>query len=172
MAEFDATAATRQPVSAAKAMVVTSQHLATDVGVEIMQQGGNAIDAAVAVGYALAVTNPCCGNLGGGGFATLHLADGRDVFLNFREKAPGAATATMYLDAKGEVIKDASLKGYLAAGVPGSVMGLDTLLTKYGSLPRDKVMAPAIKLAEEGFILNQGDVDILMGSVKAFSGTA
>lgn len=164
-------AATRQPVAAANAMVVTSQHLATDVGVEIMRQGGNAIDAAVAVGYALAVTNPCCGNLGGGGFATLHLADGRDVFLNFREKAPGAATARMFLDDKGEPVKDASLKGYLAAGVPGSVMGLDTLLTKYGTMPRDKVMAPAIKLAEEGFILNQGDVDILGSSLKSFAET-
>jgi gamma-glutamyltranspeptidase / glutathione hydrolase len=162
-------AATRQPISAEKAMAVTSQHLATDVGVEIMKQGGNAIDAAVAVGYALAVTNPCCGNLGGGGFATLHLADGRDVFLNFREKAPGAATAAMYLDAKAEVVKDLSLKGYLAVGVPGSVMGLDTLLTKYGTMPREKIMAPAIKLAEEGFILNQGDVDIMQGAAKAFA---
>ena len=80
---------TRQPVAADHAMVVTSQHLATDVGVEILKKGGNAVDAAVAVGYALAVTNPCCGNIGGGGFATLHLADGKDVFLNFREKAPG-----------------------------------------------------------------------------------
>jgi gamma-glutamyltranspeptidase / glutathione hydrolase len=160
---------TRQPVAAKDAMVVTSQHLATDVGVEIIRQGGNAVDAAVAVGYALAVTNPCCGNLGGGGFATLHLADGRDVFLNFREKAPAAATAGMFLDAKGEAIKDASLKGYLAVGVPGSVMGLDTLLTKYGTLPRDKVMAPAIKLAEEGFILDQGDVDIMQGALKPFA---
>jgi gamma-glutamyltranspeptidase / glutathione hydrolase len=125
-------AASPQPVSAEKAMVVTSQHLATHVGVEIMKQGGNAIDAAVAVGYAQAVTNPCCGNLGGGGFATLHLADGRNVFLNFREKAPLASTATMFLDEKGEVVKGLSLEGYLAAGVPGSVMGLDTLLRKYG----------------------------------------
>jgi gamma-glutamyltranspeptidase / glutathione hydrolase len=164
-------AATRQPVSAMQALVVTSQHLATDVGVEIMRQGGTAIDAAVAVGYALAVTNPCCGNLGGGGFATLHLADGRDVFLNFREKAPGASKADMFLDDKGEVIPDLSLKGYLAAGVPGSVKGLDTLLTKYGTLPRDKVMAPAIKLAEEGFILNQGDIDIMKGGAKSFAET-
>ena len=124
-------AASPLPVSAEKAMVVTSQHLATDVGVEIMRQGGNAVDAAVAVGYALAVTNPCCGNLGGGGFATLHLADGRDVFLNFREKAPLASTEKMFLDAKGDVVPDLSLKGYLAVGVPGSVMGLDTLLKKY-----------------------------------------
>ena len=150
-------------------MAVTSQHVASDVGVTIMKAGGNAVDAAVAVGYALAVTNPCCGNIGGGGFATLHLADGRDVFLNFREKAPGAATETMFLDAKGEVVPDLSLKGYLAVAVPGTVLGLDTLLQKYGSLPRAKVMAPAIKLADEGFVLGQGDADILNGSAKALA---
>lgn len=160
--------ATRAPVAAQHGMVVTSQHLATDVGVDILKQGGNAVDAAVAVGYALAVTNPCCGNLGGGGFATLHLKDGRDVFLNFREKAPLAATAQMYLDAKGEVVKNASLKGYLAVGVPGSVMGLDTLLNKYGTMPRAVVMAPAIKLAEDGFVLTQGDIDILATATDDF----
>jgi gamma-glutamyltranspeptidase / glutathione hydrolase len=154
------------PVSADKAMVVTSQHLATDVGVEIMRQGGNAVDAAVAIGYALAVTNPCCGNLGGGGFATLHLADGRDIFLNFREKAPLAATPTMFLDAKGDVVKDLSLKGYLAVAVPGSVMGLDALLKKYGTMTREQAMAPAIKFATEGIILNQGDVDIMNAAAK------
>jgi gamma-glutamyltranspeptidase/glutathione hydrolase len=122
-------------------MVVTSQHLASEVGVEILKQGGNAVDAAVAVGYALAVTNPCCGNLGGGGFATLHLADGRDLFINFREKAPLAATENMYLDAAGKVVPDLSLKGYLAIGVPGSVLGLDTLLQKFGTMPRAVVMA-------------------------------
>jgi gamma-glutamyltranspeptidase/glutathione hydrolase len=162
-----ALSATRQPVSTDKVMVVTSQHLATDVGVEIMRAGGNAVDAAVAVGYALAVTNPCCGNLGGGGFATLHLADGRDVFLNFREKAPQAATANMFLDAKGDVVLGLSVKGYLAVGVPGSVMGLDTLLRKYGTMKRADVMAPAIRLAEEGFELTQGDVEIMAGSAKA-----
>ena len=161
-------AVTRQPVTAENGMVVTSQHLASGVGVEILKQGGNAVDAAVAVGYALAVTNPCCGNLGGGGFATLHLADGRDLFINFREKAPLAATETMYLDAAGEVVPDLSLKGYLAIGVPGSVLGLDTMLQKFGTMPRAAVMAPAIKLAEEGFILNQGDADILAAATKHF----
>ena len=111
---------TRLPVTAENGMVVTSQHVASDVGVEILRQGGNAVDAAVAVGYALAVVNPCCGNIGGGGFATLHLADGRDVFVNFREKAPGAATEKMYLDAQGEVVEGLSLKGYLAVAVPGT----------------------------------------------------
>lgn len=161
-------AVTRQPVTAESGMVVTSQHLASDVGVQILRQGGNAVDAAVAVGYVLAVTNPCCGNIGGGGFATLHLADGRDLFINFREKAPLAATEKMYLDAAGEVVPDLSLKGYLAAGVPGSVLGLDTMLQKFGTMPRAVVMAPAIKLADEGFILNQGDADILAASTKQF----
>ena len=165
-----ALAFTRQPVTAQHGMVVTSQHIASDVGVDILKAGGNAVDAAVAVGYALAVTNPCCGNLGGGGFATLHLADGRDVFVNFRETAPGAATATMFLDAQGEVIPDLSLKGYAAVAVPGTVMGLDALLQKYGSLPRATVMAPAIALAETGFMLTQGDADILAGAAKAFAG--
>jgi gamma-glutamyltranspeptidase / glutathione hydrolase len=165
-----ALAVSPQPVTGDKAMVVTSQHIASEVGKQILLDGGNAVDAAVAVGYALAVTNPCCGNIGGGGFATLHLADGRDIFLNFREKAPGAATQNMFLDAKGEVVPDLSLKGYLAAGVPGSVLGLETLLKKYGTMPREKVMAPAIKLAQDGFILNQGDADILATGSKAFAG--
>lgn len=166
---FTATAVTRLPVSAEKGMVVTSQHLASDVGAAILKQGGNAIDAAVAVGYALAVTNPCCGNIGGGGFATIHLADGRDVFLNFREKAPLAATEGMYLDAKGEVVPDLSLKGYLSVGVPGTVMGLDAMLKTYGTMSREAVMAPAIKLADEGFALDQGDVDILANGNKSFA---
>jgi gamma-glutamyltranspeptidase / glutathione hydrolase len=169
LATLEAFAVSPQPVTGDKAMVVTSQHLASEVGKQILQDGGNAVDAAVAVGYALAVTNPCCGNIGGGGFATLHLADGRDIFLNFREKAPGAATQNMFLDAKGEVVPDLSLKGYLAAGVPGSVLGLETLLKKYGTMPREKVMAPAIKLAQEGFVLNQGDADILANGSKAFA---
>jgi gamma-glutamyltranspeptidase / glutathione hydrolase len=166
---FNATAVTRQPVSAEKGMVVTSQHLASEVGAAILKQGGNAIDAAVAVGYALAVTNPCCGNIGGGGFATIHLADGRDVFVNFREKAPLAASEDMYLDAKGEVVPDLSLKGYLAVGVPGTVMGLETMLKNYGTMGREAVMAPAIKLADEGFALDQGDVDILATGTKSFA---
>jgi gamma-glutamyltranspeptidase/glutathione hydrolase len=163
-----AVAATRPPVTYPNGMVVTSQRIASEVGAEILRKGGTAVDAAVAVGYALAVVNPCCGNIGGGGFATLHLADGRDVFLNFREKAPLAATEAMYLDDKGEVIKDLSLRGYLAVAVPGTVLGLDTLLRDYGTLPRDVVMAPAIRLAEEGFILDQGDVDILSRAADSF----
>ncbi|HSZ08371.1 MAG TPA: gamma-glutamyltransferase [Steroidobacteraceae bacterium] len=149
-------------------MVVTSQHLASDVGAAILRQGGNAVDAAVAVGYALAVTHPCCGNLGGGGFMTIHLADGQNAFINFREKAPLAARADMFLDAHGNVAVNKSVDGYLAAGVPGTVMGLETARQKFGTLPRATLIAPAIKLAEEGFILTRGDVDVLADGTKAF----
>jgi gamma-glutamyltranspeptidase/glutathione hydrolase len=154
-------------VEASHGMVVSSQHLASKVGVDILKMGGNAIDAAVAVGYAQAVVNPCCGNIGGGGFMTIHLADGRDTFINFREKAPAAATADMYLDASGNVVKNASLLGYLAVGVPGTVLGLDTALQKYGRLTRAQVMKPAIRLAREGFVLNRGDTDIIDTTLQA-----
>jgi gamma-glutamyltranspeptidase/glutathione hydrolase len=154
-------AATRPPVTYKNGMVVTSQRIASEVGAEILRSGGNAIDAAVAVGYALAVVNPCCGNIGGGGFATLHLAGGLDVFLNFREKAPLAAFEKMYLDEKGEVIEGLSLKGYKSVAVPGTVLGLDTLLQRYGTMTRAAVMAPAIRLATEGFVMDQGDAAIL-----------
>ena len=142
-------------------MVVTAQHLATRIGVDVLKMGGNAIDAAVAVGYALAVVYPAAGNLGGGGFMTIQLADGRKTFLDFREKAPNAATANMYLDADGNVIKGLSTHGYLAAGVPGSVAGMEMARAKYGTQARAKLIAPAIRLAQRGFVLNQGDVDIL-----------
>ena len=159
----------RQPVTGANGMVVTSQKIASDVGIDILRQGGNAIDAAVAVGYALAVVNPCCGNLGGGGFATIRLADGKDFFLNFREKAPGAATENMFLDASGEVIKGASLEGYRAVAIPGTVLGLETLREKYGTLSRGALMAPAIRLAEEGFVLSDGDAAILANATEKFA---
>jgi len=159
-------AASLPAVEAANGMVVTSQRLASQVGVDILKKGGNAVDAAVAVGYAQAVVNPCCGNIGGGGFMTLHLADGRDIFINFREKAPAAARPDMYLDAAGNVVKNASLRGYLAAGVPGTVLGLDTAQRKYGKLSRAQVMRPAIKLAQDGFILTRGDTDILDTTVQ------
>ncbi len=149
------------PVQASNGMVVTAHRLASAVGVEILRAGGNAIDAAVAVGYAEAVVNPCCGNIGGGGFMVLHLADGRDRFLNFRETAPAAATPGMYLDATGGAIKGASLFGYKAAGVPGTVLGLDTALREYGNLSRAQVMAPAIRLARDGFVLTRDDTAIM-----------
>lgn len=161
--------ANAKPVTAQHAMVVSAQHLATQVGVDILKQGGNAVDAAVAVGYAEAVVHPCCGNIGGGGFMLVHLADGRNVFLDFREKAPLKATPTMYQDAQGNVIPGKSTNTYLGVGVPGTVMGLDTALQKYGTMPLSKVIAPAIKLASEGYVLEQGDVNILDQRVKGFA---
>jgi gamma-glutamyltranspeptidase/glutathione hydrolase len=154
-------AAAPAALESADGMVVTAQHLASDVGAAILRQGGNAVDAAVAVGYALAVTHPCCGNLGGGGFMTIHLADGRNTFINFREKAPLAARADMFLDAHGNPVTEKSLNGYLAAGVPGTVLGLETARREYGTLPRPVLMAPSIRLAQDGFILTRGDVDVL-----------
>ncbi|WP_145592734.1 gamma-glutamyltransferase [Yersinia bercovieri] len=161
-------AASTPAVEAKNGMVVTSQYLASQVGTDILKMGGNAIDAAVAVGYAQAVVNPCCGNIGGGGFMTIHLADGTDTFINFRETAPAAASADMYLDKEGKVTKDASLYGYLAAGVPGTVLGMDSAQKRYGKLTRQQVMAPAIKLAREGFVLTRADTDILDTTVKRF----
>ena len=117
-------------------MVVSSQRLASQIGVDIMKQGGNAIDAAVAVGYAQAVVNPCCGNIGGGGFMVIHLADGRDTFINFRETAPAAATPDMYLDADGNAAHRDEPSWLQAVGVPGTVLGLDTALTQYGTMSR------------------------------------
>jgi len=118
-------AASTAPVAAEHGMVVSAQHLATRVGVDILQRGGTAIDASIAVGYALAVTFPAAGNLGGGGFMTIQLADGRKIFIDFRETAPLAATADMYLDANGNLIPDRSLRGHLAVGVPGTVSGFE-----------------------------------------------
>ncbi|EMJ7521017.1 gamma-glutamyltransferase [Providencia rettgeri] len=161
-------AASEPAVEAKKGMVVSSQHLASQIGADILKSGGNAIDAAVAVGYAQAVVNPCCGNIGGGGFMTIHLADGKDLFINFRETAPAAASADMYLDKEGKLIKDASLYGYLASGVPGTVKGLDYALEKYGTMSRQQVMEPAIKLAREGFVLTRADTDVLDTTTERF----
>ena len=165
-------AASVAPVAAEHGMVVTAQHLATRVGVDVLKKGGNAVDAAVAVGYALAVVYPAAGNLGGGGFMTLQLADGRKTFLDFREKAPLGASANMYLDASGHVIKDLSTQGYLAVAVPGSVAGFEMARARYGSLPRATLMAPAIKLAERGFVMQQGDADIFQTATADFRADA
>ena len=147
-------------------VVVSTQHEASKLGLEILKEGGNAIDAAVAVGYGLAVADPCCGNLGGGGFMTIHLANGEDTFINFREKAPLASTWDMYLDEEGKVDKNLSREGYLAVGVPGTVKGLDYALNKYGTMNRQQILSPAIELAEKGFVLKQGDVDIFQRGKK------
>ncbi|HYB51752.1 MAG TPA: gamma-glutamyltransferase [Burkholderiaceae bacterium] len=156
-----AQAASVAPVAAEHGMVVTAQHLATQVGVDVLKQGGNAIDAAVAVGYALAVVYPAAGNLGGGGFMTIRLADGRRTFLDFREKAPLAATPGMFLGPDGRMVDALSTRGYLAVAVPGTVSGLETALARYGTKKRSELIAPAIGLAEQGFILEQGDADKL-----------
>jgi gamma-glutamyltranspeptidase/glutathione hydrolase len=161
-------AASVAPVAAENGMVVTAQHLASHVGVDVLKNGGNAVDAAVAVGYALAVVYPAAGNLGGGGFMTIQLADGRKTFLDFREKAPLAAKADMYLDKEGNVVPDLSTRGHLAVGVPGTVSGMELALQKYGTKPRKDVIAPAIKLAEDGFVLEQGDVDLLDYATDVF----
>jgi len=147
------------PLESTQGMVVTTERVASDVGAAVLRQGGNAIDAAVAIGYALAVTHPTAGNIGGGGFMTIHLANGKDTFINFREKAPQAATSTMYQDAKGNVIPGKSLDGYLAVGVPGTVLGLETARKEYGTMSLETLITPAIGLAETGFMMVRGDVD-------------
>ncbi|MFD0880497.1 gamma-glutamyltransferase [Variovorax dokdonensis] len=161
-------AASAAPAAAENGMVVTAQHLATQVGVDVLKRGGNAVDAAVAVGYALAVVYPAAGNLGGGGFMTLQLADGRKTFLDFREKAPLAATANMYLDKDGNVVKGLSTRSFLAVGVPGTVSGMEYAREKYGTLKRAELIGPAIALADKGFVLQQGDVDLLSTATDDF----
>jgi len=143
-----------QPVHAQHGMVVSSQELASRAGVEIMQAGGNAVDSAVAAGFALAVVHPAAGNLGGGGFMLIRMADGRAHFLDYREKAPAAAKPDMYLDAPGNVIEDASLIGYKSVAVPGSVAGMVYAEQKYGKLTLRQVIAPAIRLARDGYPLS------------------
>ena len=134
-------------------MVVTVHALASQVGVDILHAGGNAVDAAVATGFTLAVVHPPAGNIGGGGFMLIRMADGKTHFLDYREKAPAAATRNMYLDAQGNVIQGASEYGYKSIGVPGSVAGMVYAEKKYGKLTLKQVMAPAIKLARDGYPL-------------------
>ena len=155
-----ALAADPAPVASRGGMVVSAQHLASDVGADVLRHGGNAVDAAVAVGYALAVTYPEAGNLGGGGFMTLRLANGRMSFLDFREKAPLSASADMFLDKGGRVVPGMSTEGWASVAVPGSPAGLEYARVHYGTMPRATLMAPAIRLAREGFSLTQGDTGI------------
>ena len=163
-----AIAASPAPIAAERGMVVTAQQYATRIGVDVLQQGGNAIDAAVAVGYALAVVYPAAGNLGGGGFMTVMFADGRRAFIDFREKAPLAATANMFLDAQGNVVPDLSTRGHLAVAVPGTVAGLEYIRAKYGTRPLRTLIDPAIRLAERGFVLAQGDAEMLWEGTADF----
>src|SRR6202158_2561676 len=145
----------RQPVHSRNAMVVAQEPLAADVGLALLKSGGNAIDAAVAGGLALAVTHPSAGNIGGGGFMLIRLADGRTTFIDFRERAPLAASRNMYLDASGKATQD-SVTGYRAAGVPGTVRGLEYAIKKYGSKPWAELVHPAVELAAKGFPVSYG----------------
>ncbi|MBA2564223.1 MAG: gamma-glutamyltransferase [Gemmatimonadetes bacterium] len=144
------------PAVAAHAMVVSEQEHATRAGLEILRAGGNAIDAAVAVGFALTVVYPEAGNIGGGGFMVIRLPSGRVTTFDYREKAPLGATRDMYLDRRGDPVEGLSWEGHLAGGVPGSVKGMLTALERYGRLDRRSVMAPAIRLAREGFPVHAG----------------
>ena len=137
------------------AVVVTRHHLATDIGAEILKNGGNAIDSAVAVAFALAVVNPSAGNLGGGGFMLYYDADDEKTFaLDYRERAPQNATEKMFLNKEGDVIKGLSLNSYLASGVPGTVKGMFKAHNLFGSIPIENLIAPAIKIAKDGFTLS------------------
>src|SRR5258705_1617737 len=148
-------AASRLPVRAKHAMVASVDAIASRTGAEVMKRGGNAVDAAVAVALTLAVTWPEAGNLGGGGFMLMRMADGTEEALDYRERAPLAATRDMYLDASGNIIKDASLIGYKAVGVPGTVAGLAMAHKRHGKLPWRDLVEPARKLAAEGFVVSE-----------------
>ncbi|MBQ3458493.1 MAG: gamma-glutamyltransferase, partial [Synergistaceae bacterium] len=142
-------------------MVVSTQPLADQAGQLMLDNGGNAIDAAVAVGYALAVVHPQAGNIGGGGFAIIHTADGKDYALDFREMAPAAATRDMYLDKDGNVIPLGSTRTYKAAGVPGTVAGMSAMLDRFGTKKLSEVMAPAISMAEKGYPLSERQASVM-----------
>src|ERR1700742_3987711 len=144
------------PEHAPHAMVVSMQALASQAGVEVMKAGGNAVDAAVATGFALAVVHPEAGNIGGGGFMLIRLKGGEAHFIDFRETAPAGATEKMYQDAQGRVIPELSVIGYKAVGVPGSVKGLVYAQQHFGKLTLTQVMAPSIRFAREGYTLSWG----------------
>lgn len=155
--------AARQPVRARHGMVVAMESLAVDVGVDVLQKGGNAVDAAVAVGFAMAVTHPFAGNLGGGGYMLIRLADGRSTFIDFRERAPMKASRDMYLDASGSLTRD-SIEGWRSAGVPGTVRGMELALTKYGTRRWSDMLKPAIDLASKGYAVSYPLAEGLKGS--------
>lgn len=160
---YDSSNAIFHPVYGKNGMVASEQGLATQVGLDILKQGGNAIDAAVAVGFALAVVLPNAGNIGGGGFMVLHDdKTGKDVAIDFREIAPAKASRDMYLDNQGNVIDGKSLFTHDASGVPGTVAGMEYALKKWGTMPLSKVLEPAIKLADKGFIVS----DVLAQTLK------
>ncbi|HKP85636.1 MAG TPA: gamma-glutamyltransferase [Blastocatellia bacterium] len=164
-----ASAASREPARARNGMVASASEIASRVGVEIMKRGGNAVDAAVAVGLALAVTWPSAGNLGGGGFMMIRRANGSTEIIDYRERAPLAATRDMYLDKNGNVIEDASMVGHKAVGVPGTVAGLSLALKRHGKLSWADCIEPARRLAAEGFVVNYHTARSLKGSSKLLS---
>jgi len=153
----------RQPVRARHGMVVAMESIAADVGVEVLKHGGNAIDAAVAVGFAMSATHPYAGNLGGGGYMLIRLADGRTTFVDFREKAPEKASHDMYLDAEGNLTRD-SVEGWRSSGVPGTVRGFELAHSRYGRLKWAEDIAPAIELASKGFTVSYALAESLKGS--------
>src|SRR5438552_6232887 len=155
--------AVRQPLRARHGMVVAMEATAADVGVSVLEKGGNAVDAAVAVGFAMAVTHPYAGNIGGGGYMLIRMADGRATFIDFRERAPEKATRNMYLDAKGELTKD-SVEGWRSSGVPGTVRGFEIAVNKYGRKKWADNMAPAVELANKGFSVSYALAESLKGS--------
>ena len=142
-------------------MVVSTQPLADQAGQLMLDNGGNAVDAAVAVGYALAVVHPQAGNIGGGGFAIIHTADGKDYALDFREMAPAAATRDMYLDKDGNVIPLNSTRTYKAAGIPGTVAGMSAMLDRFGTKKLSEVMTPAISMAEKGYPISERQASVM-----------
>ncbi|MDP6374894.1 MAG: gamma-glutamyltransferase [Pseudomonadales bacterium] len=150
---LDLSAAQREPRHGDDGIVATRSYFASVVGASILRGGGNAVDAAVAAGFALAVTHPSAGNLGGGGFMVIRMADGTAITNDHREKAPAAASRDMYLDDEGEVVEGLSTRSHLAVGVPGTVAGLLDALEKYGTMSRKEVIQPAIVLARNGFVL-------------------
>ena len=156
-------AASKPPVRARQGMVASSEKLASQIGIDTLKKGGNAVDAAVAVGFALAVTHPSAGNLGGGGFMMIRLATGETACIDYREMAPAAADRDVYLDSAGQIIPKASTQGYRASGVPGTPAGLCLALKKYGRLSLKEAIQPAIDLAEQGFPVS----DHLSDSLKA-----
>src|SRR6267154_1401315 len=145
----------REAVRGAKAMVATDEELGSKAGVEILKRRGNAVDAAVAVAFALAVVEPAAGNIGGGGFMLIRLANGKTTFLDYREVAPGKATRDMYIGKDGQLDENASVIGYKSVAVPGTVAGLELVLKNYGTMKLADVMAPAIRLAEDGFAVSE-----------------
>src|SRR5581483_9674512 len=155
--------AARTPVHARHGMVVAMESLAADVGVDVLKKGGNAVDAAVAVGFALAVTHPFAGNIGGGGYMLIRFADGRATFIDFRERAPEKASHDMYLDARGAPTRD-SIEGWRSSGVPGSVRGFEMAQAKYGKRTWAENIAPAVELASRGFPVSYALAQSLKGS--------